>query len=69
MALFFSLPWLLIWIPLYLGEDLDWYKESRHRLLNSIGFLGPSLVGIVMLSWGLPVVPTQMYKHEEAAKV
>lgn len=32
MAFFFFLPWLLILVPLYLGEDLDWYKESRHRL-------------------------------------
>ena len=28
MAFLFFLPWLLIFIPLFANEDVDWYKDA-----------------------------------------
>eukprot|EP00434_Breviolum_minutum_P030827 symbB.v1.2.027259.t1/scaffold2785.1/size70456/2 len=46
MAFLFFLPWLLIFIPLFANEDVDWYKE--HSFYATDTFLD---IGVVMLKF------------------
>jgi len=46
MGFFFFLPWLLIFIPVIAGEDVDWYKN--HEFYATDTFLD---IGVVMLKF------------------